>query len=130
MKGNRKTQRAARQLFRLCRVDGRVDGDRVRLIARRLAESKRRGAIALLASLQRMVRLERDRHSAVVESAISLPDDVREEIRADLSRLYGPGLELSFAQNADLIGGTRIRIGSDVYDSTVRARLTALEARL
>ena len=70
-----------------------------------------------------MVRLERDRHTAVVESATSLPDDVREGIRAGLSAAaMGPAWSMSFAQNADLIGGTRIQIGSDVYDGSVRAQ--------
>ncbi len=39
-------------------------------------------------------------------------------------------LETSFEQNAALIGGVRIKVGSDVYDGSVRARLAALEARL
>ena len=36
----------------------------------------------------------------------------------------------SFVDNPALIGGMRIRIGSDVYDGSVRSRLAALEARL
>ena len=52
------------------------------------------------------------------------------DIQADLARVYGPGLNTSFALNLDLIGGVRIRVGSDVYDGSVRARLAALAARL
>ena len=130
MKVTRRTRRSARQLFRLCLVDGRLDEGRVRQVARRIGESKRRGAIAVLSDLQRMVRLDRDQHMASVESATSLADDAREDVRAGLARIYGPGLETTFAENQGLIGGMRIRVGSDVYDGSVRAKLAAIEARL
>ena len=77
-----------------------------------------------------MVRLDRDQRRASVESATTLTDDVRDDVRAGLARIYGPGLETSFAENQGLIGGMRIRVGSDVYDGSVRAKLAAIEARL
>ena len=130
MKAPRQARRAARQLFRLCLVDGRLDEGRVRLVARQLAGSARRGALAVVSDFQRMVRLDRDRHTAVVESATSLPDDVRDGVKSGLARVYGSGLETSFEQNPALIGGMRIKVGSDVYDGSVRAKLAAIEARL
>ena len=130
MKATRKTRRAARRLFRLCAVDGRTDAERVRLVARRIADSGRRGTLAILADLLRLVRLDRDRHRAIVESASSLPDDLRIDVQTDLARIYGQGLDTSFEINPRLIGGMRIRVGSDVYDASVRAKLAALEARL
>ena len=83
-----------------------------------------------MSDFQRLVRLDRDRHSALVESAEPLAGAVREGIEADLARIYGPGLDTSFQQNPALIGGLRIKVGSDVYDDSVRTRLAALEARL
>lgn len=130
MRANRKTQRAARHLYRLCRVDGGLDPARVRLAAQHLASSKRRGALAVLTGFHRLVRLETDRHTAVVESAAPLVDALRDAVRADLVRLHGAGIDASFRENPALIGGMRIKVGSDVYDSSVRARLAALEARL
>lgn len=126
----RKSKRAARQLFRLCKTDGRLDEARVRQVARQIARSKRRGTLAVLSEFQRLVRLERDRHTAIVESATPLGDDVRRDVQESLRRRYGSTLDTSFAENPELIGGMRIRIGSDVYDGSVRARLKALEARL
>ena len=78
----------------------------------------------------RLVRLDRDGHRAIVESATPLPDDLRIDVQAGLARAYGQGLDTSFEVNPRLIGGMRIRVGSDVYDASVRARLAALEARL
>ena len=72
MKSRRRIKRSARQLFRACLVDGGLDEGRARFVAGRLAESSRRGALAILSSFQRLVRLDRDRHTAFVESATPL----------------------------------------------------------
>jgi F-type H+-transporting ATPase subunit delta len=130
VKAKRKVTRAARQLFRLCRVDGALDQERVRQVARGLVESRRRGTVAILSEFLRQVRLDRDRRTALVESAAPLASAMRERIEADLTRIYGSDVTASFADNDALIGGLRIRIGSDVYDGSVRARLAALETRL
>jgi F-type H+-transporting ATPase subunit delta len=130
MKASRKASRTARQLFRLCMADGHVDEARVRQVARRLAESKRRGSLAVLSDFQRLVRLERDRHTALVESATPLTDDVRRDLQESLKRRYGSALDTAFTENPDLIGGMRIKVGSDVYDGSVRARLAALASSL
>jgi F-type H+-transporting ATPase subunit delta len=130
MRANRRAKRAARQLLRLCQVDGRLDAGRVRLVVSRMVASGRRGSLGTLSAFLRLVRLDRDRHHATVESATALGDDLRGNVQADLARLYGDGLDTSFELNPALIGGMRIQVGSDVYDASVRARLAALEARL
>ena len=127
---SRKARRTARHLFRLCIVGGQLDPSRVRLIAARVARSGKRGSLAVLSGFQRMVRLNRDGRRAVVESAAALPQDLRTAVQADLTRRYGSGLETSFTENPALIGGMRIRVGSDVYDGSVRARLAAIDAGL
>ena len=130
MKVTRKARRTARQLFRLCVVNGKLDPSRVRMVAEHVVRSRHRGSLAVLGDFQRMVRLNREGHRAVVESAAPLPDDVRNELLSDLARRYGPELETSFSENPALIGGMRIRVGSDVYDGSVRARLAAIDAGL
>jgi F-type H+-transporting ATPase subunit delta len=130
MKPNRKVKRAARHLYRACLIDGVLDETRVRQVAQRIATSKRRGSLRLLSDFQRLVRLDCDRHTALVESATPLVSSLQDSIHADLTRLYGSGIEATFVANPALIGGLRIKVGSDVYDSSVRSRLAALEARL
>jgi F-type H+-transporting ATPase subunit delta len=130
MKSNRKVKRAARQLYRACLVDGLLDPGRVRQVTQRIAASPRRGSLRLLSDFRRLVRLDHDRHTALVESAAPISSGLRDSIQVDLTRLYGPGLVASFVDNPALIGGLRIKVGSDVYDTSVRSRLAALEARL
>ena len=130
MATKRRTKRSARQLFRFCLVKGALDEARVRRVVDRAIASKRRGVTVMLTEFQRLVRLDRERHQAHVESAALLPEEIRAEVIAGVAKLRGPGIETSFAENAALIGGMRIKVGSDVYDSSVRARLDAIGERL
>ena len=130
MKTTKQIQNEAKHLFRLCLVNGSLDETRVRLVMRRVLESKHRGYLTLAAQFERLVRLDRAAHTAQVDSAIQLPDEMQASVEAGLLRVYGPGITTSFAESAALIGGMRIRVGSDVYDGSVRAGLAALEKSL
>ena len=130
MRTSKKFVRAARKLYRFCLVDGVLDENRVRQTAHRIARSKKRGALPILSSFHRLVRLDRERHRAVVESATPLGEALQQGIRSDLARRYGSGLEASFTANPALIGGMRIKVGSTVYDGSVRGRLASLQTRL
>ena len=127
MKTTKQTKREAKRLFRFCLVDGLLDAARTRQVVQRIIDAKRRGGLALLSHFQRLVRLDLARHTAQVESAMPLPEDLRTSVQAGLAHTYGPGISASFAHNPGLIGGMRIKVGSDVYDGSIRARLAALE---
>ncbi|HMK39127.1 MAG TPA: F0F1 ATP synthase subunit delta, partial [Bacteroidota bacterium] len=122
-KTSRQIRRDAKRLFHACLVDGLLDEARARQVVKRVIDARHRGGLALLSHFERLVKLDRAQHTARVESAIPLPADVRARIQAGLDRAYGPGISASFAHTPALIGGMRIRIGSDVYDGSVRARL-------
>ena len=127
MKANRRSRRLARQLFQLCLVGGKLDSGRVRQVAKRLADGSERNSLAVMSAFQRMVRLDHAKHTAVIESAEPLSDEVRRDVEAQLTRLHGADLGISVAINPALIGGMRITVGSSVYDGSVRGRLHALE---
>jgi F-type H+-transporting ATPase subunit delta len=48
----------------------------------------------------------------------------------NLKKKYGNDLTATFTVNSDLLGGMRVRVGSDVWDSSVRNRLQRLEQQL
>ena len=129
MKTTRRARRDARRLFRACLKDGLLDEARARLVVTRVAGARRRGSLALLSHFHRLVSLDRATHTAVVESATPLPPDLRASLEAGLASKYGPGVSTSFAENPALIAGMRVKVGSDVYDGSVRAALAALEER-
>jgi F-type H+-transporting ATPase subunit delta len=127
MKLSKQSRREAKQLFRSSVVNGLLDEDRARQVVKRILESKPRGYLAILAHFERLLKLDIARRTARVESAVPLPADLQASVQAGLAKLYGPGLNLSFTQNPALIGGLRIKVGSDVYDGSVQARLAALQ---
>ena len=129
MKTNRRTRREARRLYRACVVDGLLDESRARQVAERVAGARRRGSLPILSHFQRLVTLDRARHRAVVESAVPLPPDLRASVEAGVVGAYGPGVSTSFAENPALLGGMRVKVGSDVYDGSVRTALLTLEER-
>jgi F-type H+-transporting ATPase subunit delta len=129
MNRTRQAKRDAKQLFRLCLVDGWLDEDRMRQVVERVRESTNRNRLGVLTQIRRLVRLDRARHTATVETPAPLPAGMRAGIEAGLSRMYGPGLCTSFSHRPELIAGMRVQVGSDVYDGSVQARLAALEAR-
>jgi F-type H+-transporting ATPase subunit delta len=130
MKANKRVRRDAKQLFRLCLKDGRVDDERAREVVRRVAESGDHSSSAILAQLKKLVKHEQERRAVRIESAIALRSDTRTVVLDRLERMYGPGLEPAFAENPALIAGMRIKVGCDVYDGSLRAALDALEAKL
>ncbi len=127
MKVNKQARREAKQLYRLCLVSGQLDENRARLVAQRVVAAGDREGPAILAHFLRLLRLDRARHTALIESATPLPTDLQAVLQADLTRRYGPGLTTAFAQRPELIGGVRVQVGCDVYDGSVRAGLAALE---
>jgi F-type H+-transporting ATPase subunit delta len=129
MKSNKRAKRQAHELLGLCRVDGLLDEDRIRLVVQHVIAIGRRDCPAILKHFVRLVRLERAQHAANVESASPLPENLQSAIQATLRRRHGPGLNTTFTLRPSLIGGVRIRVGSDVYDGSVLAQLTAFEKR-
>ena len=126
MKATRQYERSARKLFRFCLVGGGPAEDRVRAVTQKLLETKTRGYLPVLKRFLYLLKHEYARHEAQIETAISLPTDLRDRVVNCLSTRYGPAVTSSFLRNPDLIGGMRIKIGSDVYDGTVRSALARL----
>ena len=126
MKISKQARREAKELFRTSVVNGVLDEGRVRQIVSKVAELKPRGYIGILSHFHRLVKLELERRTAKVESAVPLAPEIQAEVKNKLSRIYGQGLNISFSQNPALLGGLRIKVGSDVYDGSVQARLENL----
>jgi F-type H+-transporting ATPase subunit delta len=129
MRTGREARRDATRLWRLCLVHGRVDPVRIGLVVDRLIETGGARAAVLLSQVMRLVRLEEAKRAARVESAAPLEAGERKTIEDGLTRRYGRAFETTFAVEPALIGGMRLRAGSDVFDGSIRGRLAALAAR-
>jgi F-type H+-transporting ATPase subunit delta len=124
---SKQARRDARQLFRSCFVNGRLEDNRVRQAVALLVEKKPRGYAEILSRMHRLVKLDLEQHAACVESAVPLSADLQAQVAGRLNQIYGDGLSLSFKENAALIGGLRIQVGSDLYDGSVKMRLEKLQ---
>ena len=129
MKIGKEAQRTVRTLLRASMPDGRVDLQIVRGIVGKLATSKPRGYLGVIDAFWRLVKIEIAKNEAIVESAAPLDEGMQRQVLADLRTKYGRPIEADFQVNPDLIGGMRIRVGSDVWDGSVKNRLERLESK-
>jgi F-type H+-transporting ATPase subunit delta len=67
---------------------------------------------------------------AEVRSAAELSEQQRGELEGQLGRLAGARMRMRFLVDQDLIGGVTARIGSKVYDGSVRGQLAVMRTRL
>ena len=67
---------------------------------------------------------------ANVSSARELNDSQRNELKANLERITGKQIKLDFNIDPNLIGGVVTRIGSTIYDSSVKTQLENLKEEL
>ncbi len=130
MKISREARRLARELFRLSLVDGRLDASRVSDISERLVAQKPRAYLQILKELSRLVRLELDRRHAVIESPALLDEASATNIANMLKQNFGSDITTEFRTSPDLLGGLRVKLGSDVWDGSIRSRLAALSQQL
>jgi F-type H+-transporting ATPase subunit delta len=67
---------------------------------------------------------------AEITSAYPLNDDDRATLEEQVAKLAGGRVRASYKEDAALLGGAVVRIGSTVYDGSVRAQLQQLKERL
>lgn len=67
---------------------------------------------------------------AEITTARELDTKEREELVAEIATLAGSKIEASFTLDKAILGGTVVRIGSTVYDGSVRGRLERLKEAL
>jgi len=127
MKTSKQSRRDAKQLFKACLVDGQMDEGRVRETVQLVIDKKPRGYVGTLTHFQRLVKLDIDKRTADVESATELSAESRANVKANLSKVYGDNITLNFGVTPRLIGGLRVKVGSDVFDGSIQARLNNLQ---
>jgi F-type H+-transporting ATPase subunit delta len=130
MKINKETRQLSKALLRSSFIDGRLNNGRIAALVKSLLDKKPRHYIKVLEAYKRLLRLEAEKSSATIETASDLASDAGAEIVANLKRKYGSDLATRFVVNKELLGGMRIRVGSDVWDSSVRNRLHRLQQQL
>jgi F-type H+-transporting ATPase subunit delta len=130
MKISKDARRTARQLMNLTVRTGRIDGDLAKMIVNKIATDKPRHYLGVLTSYARLLRLEQQKRHAVVESATDLSPDDRGKIESQVRGRHGDDVTFAFSTVPALLGGVRIRLGSNVWDGSVKSRIDALSSKL
>jgi len=130
MKLTKEVRKVSRELFQASFNGGQLDPQKVHGFVSQVVAGKPRHYVDILKNYRRLIRLELDKRHAIIESATPLSQETSEHVLRDLRGKYGEALTTDFRVNPDLIGGLRIRVGSDVWDGSVQGRLARLDQEL
>jgi F-type H+-transporting ATPase subunit delta len=130
MKINREIRQLSREMLRASFTDGQLDPGRISSLVDSLVAKKPRHYMDVLKNYRRLLRLELEKRRARIETANAVDSTTGSEVVTSLKRKYGSDLTAEFVVNPELLGGMRIRVGSDVWDGTVRNRLERLQQEL
>ena len=93
-----------------------------------------RRRIGILAEIREAVELLLDERTGVVQAQVisAAPLDQRRsaELESGLARLTGKRMRLRFTEDPELIGGIVARIGSTIYDGSIRGQLQQMRRQL
>jgi F-type H+-transporting ATPase subunit delta len=130
MKINKEIRRLSREMLRASFTDGQLDPGRIASLVDSLIAKKPRNYIDVLKNYRRLLRLEVEKRRARIETASEVDREATSKVIENLKKRYGDDLTTEFVVNPRLLGGMRIRVGSDVWDGTVRNRLERLQQQL
>ncbi len=130
MKINKEIRQLSREMLRASFTDGQIDPGRIASLVDSLIQRKPRNYLEVLKNYRRLLRLELEKRRARIETASEPDSATSSELVANLKKKYGSDLTTEFVVNPQLLGGMRIRVGSDVWDGTIRSRLERLQQEL
>lgn len=96
-----------------------------------LINNDRVGAVSEVAAAYRqLLQQQLGIYPAEIVTARELGKEEREALTAEVGKLAGGKVNATFKQDASILGGTVVRVGSTVYDGSVRGRLERLREEL
>ncbi len=107
-----------------------LDENKARQVVDAVLAAKPRGYVGILSHFQRLVKLDIDRRSRARRERDRAGRRAAEQRQGRADEAVRRGLNFTFAQNPALIGGMRIKVGSDVYDGSIQSRLAQLAGSL
>jgi F-type H+-transporting ATPase subunit delta len=126
MAADKQTKLLAKQLFKLSVVNGVVSPEQVAGVLGWVEKTSPRRPVALLKAYQHRIAIELAKSRAEVEHAGPIADTVLKSIEAAMTKKYQRPVTAAAQPNPKLLAGLRIRVGSDVYESSVAGQLANL----
>ena len=92
------------------------------------------GRIPMLEQIARQFETELNTQLGFVEADITssrpLSPDEKRGLESQVERMTGKNVRAKYATNADLLGGAVVRVGSTIYDGSIRGQLQKLKEQL
>lgn len=96
-----------------------------------LSTSKAIGAMPEIVSAIVAAYLDmKKRAKAIVTSPIQVDKDYEDKLKSSLEDITGKGIDIEFVVDPTLLGGIRIKVGSTMYDSSIKGQLGLLRDKL
>ena len=125
----KKAQQLARQLFKLSVADGVVSAERVAGVLAYVEKHRPANPVMVLKAYQRLSPPSSPQARRVVEHAGAITDaSPAVAIAAALTQKYGRTVTATAPAQPALLAGLRVRVGDDIYESSVAGQLAALAA--
>ncbi|KAB2649010.1 MAG: F0F1 ATP synthase subunit delta [Verrucomicrobia bacterium] len=116
----------ARQLIKLSVVDGSVSPSQVAGVLEYVEAHKPANAVMVLNAYKRLVSAELSRSAAIIEHAGPISDAIQKSIAATLTAKFKRTITTTVKSNPDLLAGIRVRLGDDIFESSLSSQLTSL----
>jgi len=126
MAADKQTKLLAKQLFKLSVVNGVVSPEQVAGVLAWVEKTSPRRTLALLKAYHHSIALELAKSRAEIEHAGPVTDATLKSIEAAMTKKYARPIVATARANPKLLAGLRIRVGSDVYESSVAGQLASL----
>lgn len=82
------------------------------------------------ASYRRLLKESQGIRAAEIVTSRVLGNEEREALLAEVAKLAGGKVDAKFTEDPAILGGTVVRVGSTVYDGSLRGRLDRLREEL
>lgn len=126
MAASKQTKLLAKQLFKLSLVNGVVSPEQVAGVLGWVEKTQPAQTLPLLKAYHHRIALELAKSRAIVEHAGSVADTTLRQIESAMGQKYQRTVTAVAKPNPALLAGLRVRIGSDVYESSVAGQLATL----
>ena len=123
MKRDKKITQFAKKLVELSKENGLVTETKVKEILAGLKQMQHRHHLTILKTFLMYIRREIKLQTAMVSTPVNLSEESLKEIEARFTQSYERPIKAVEHTDTYLIAGVRIRVGDDLYDSSIAGSL-------
>lgn len=124
---SKQSKEIAKRLVKICLKSGNFDESAALEVVKYITANKNNRNLQTLTYFKQLVRLELNKETAKLEFASELSETVVTDITTRLEKIYNRKMRLEKQKKAELIGGFKVTVGSDVYDYSTINRLEQLK---